>query len=233
MRVVRTRHGARVVQDGLIVSEVRDRPGPTHALFDVLAAAVAAFAPGPRAAVLGFAAGGVVAPLRALGFAHPLRAVDLDLWAVPLFEELSRPWCGEVRIEAGDALAWLTRGRARYDAILEDLSGRVAGEVTKPAVSLGPLPAAMARRLTPRGVAVTNVLPVPGWPWRRLLERLAAPHAAAQVLELEHWENRVLVAGATLEPARRAAARLRRALEALGSREARAFRLRTLRRSLE
>lgn len=229
MRVVRTRTGARILQGGLILSDVRAHPGPTHSLFDLLAGSIAALARGSRCALLGFAAGGVVAPLRAMGYAHPLRAVDLDLWAVPLFDELSRPWCGDVQVEQADAQEWLLRPGEPLDAVLEDLSAEIDGEVTKPPVSLGPLPEAIAGRLAPRGIVVTNVLPVPGWTWRRLLPHLAAPFAQAQVLELKNWENRVLIAGARLEPARSAAARLRRMLGAIGSREADAFRVRTLR----
>jgi hypothetical protein len=229
MRYVRTRHGARIEQDGLIVSEVLRRPGPTHTLFDVLAACMAALAPGARAAVLGFAAGGIVAPLRAMGYGHPLAAVDLSLDGERLFRELSTPWAGQVRVERGEASAWLRTRRTHYDVVLEDLSAMTPRGVTKPDVSLEVLPALMRRRLTPRGLVVLNVLPVPGWSWRRLLAHLAAPYARAQVLVLEEWENRVLLLGDRLEPARTNSHRVRASLRAIGSEEAGAFSLRRLR----
>jgi hypothetical protein len=230
MRVIRTRRGARVEQGGLVLSEVLDRPGPTHSLFDLLAASVSAFAPGPRCLLLGFAAGGVVAPLRALGWGHPLEAVDLSREGEALFRELSDPWCGRLVLHEAEAARWLASRRRRYDAILEDLSLPIDGEVTKPPVSLDRLPRLMASRLTQRGVAVVNVLPVPGRPWTRLLPHLARPFPQALVLTPSGWENRVLILGRALGTARDASARLRRALEAIGSREARAFRVGALRR---
>jgi hypothetical protein len=229
MRVVRTRRGARLEEDGLILSEMLDRPGPTDSLFDVLAACMAALAHGPRTAMLGFAGGGVIAPLRGLGHAHPVEACDLDLGAEPLFRSLSAPWCGRVRVDRADAAAWLRSRRRPYDVILEDLSARVDGEVTKPPVSLEVLPALMRRRLAPGGHVVTNVLPVAGRPWTRLLPLLAAPYARARVLTLDAWENRVLLLGDALPPAARIARELGRALRGLGSREAGALSVRTLR----
>ncbi len=228
LRVVKTRRGARLEQDGLIVSEVLDHPGATDTLFDVLAACVAALAPGPRTAMLGFAAGGVIAPMRAMGFPHPILAVDLSLAGEPLFRRLSTPWCGDVRVDEADAVRWLRRRRHPLDLILEDLSAEVGGELTKPDVSLDGLPRLMAKRLAPGGIAVTNVLPVPGHPWTRLLPHLAAPFRRACVLVLEEWENRVLIAGDTLPDAREIGMRLRRHLRAIGSAEAHAFRVRTL-----
>ncbi len=91
------------------------------------------------------------------------------------------------------------------------------------------LPALMHRRLRPRGVAVMNVLPVPGRPWTQLLPHLAAPFAHARVLVLEAWENRVLVLGDELEPAATCSRMLARVLEAVGSDEAHAFAVRTVR----
>lgn len=231
LRVVRTRRGARLEQDGLIVSEVLDRPGATDTLFDVLAACVAALSPGPRTAMLGFAAGGVIAPMRAMGFGHPIHAVDLSLDGVALFQELSRPWGGEVRVDQADAVRWLRAKQRPFDLILEDLSAAVGGELTKPPVSLDPLPALMASRLRPGGIAVTNVLPIPGQPWTRLLPALAAPYRHACVLVLDEWENRILIAGHALPTARAIGARLRSHLSAIGSAEAQGFRVHTLRRS--
>ena len=217
-------------QDGLILSEVRDSPGPTDSLFDVLAATIAALTPGLRTAILGFAAGGIVAPLRAMGYGHPLLAVDLSLEGERLFRELSDVWCGQVRVTKADAVAWLTRQKRPFDLILEDLSADVDGEVTKPPVSLDELPQLMAERLSPGGIVITNVLPVPGQPWKPLLPMLAAPHPCAHVIELDEWENRVLIAGAQLPSAREVGRQLRMHLDGLGSIEADALTVRTLKR---
>ncbi len=229
MRVVRTRRGARMEEDGLILSEILDTPGPTDTLFDVLACAVAALAPGPRLAMLGFAGGGVVAPLRAMGFGHPIRACDLSLEGEHVFRSLSIPWCGDVVVDEEEASAWLRRSRKRYDVILEDLSAREGGEITKPGVSLEVLPELMVERLRPGGMVVVNVLPVPGWPWTRLLPHLAAPFAEARVIVLDDWENRVLLLGEDLPSAREVSTAMNRSLEAIGSSEAHRFAVRTLR----
>jgi hypothetical protein len=57
VRIERTRRGARMIEGDVVLSEILARPGPTHSLFDLLAAAVTALSPGPRLAVLGFAGG--------------------------------------------------------------------------------------------------------------------------------------------------------------------------------
>ncbi len=211
-----------------MLSEVRCAPGPTHDLFDLLAAAVVALAPGPRLALLGFAAGGVLAPLRGLGWSHPVEAVDLDLGGVALFRELCGSWAGRVRVEQGDALDWLVRRRRRFDAILEDLSVPGVEGGTKPPVSLDGLPELIPRRLAPGGVAVVNLLPVPGMGWGEIAAAAGAHYPARLLVEFELWENRVLLGGEALPPAREAGRLLRERLRLLGSRETHRLRVRTL-----
>ncbi len=219
-RLCRTRRGGRIEQHGVLLSELAGRPGPTHTLFDVLAAALAAFAPGPRLLVLGFAGGSVVAPLRALGAASPLTAVDLSTAGEPLFRELSARWCGRVRVVQAEAGAFLARAQRPFDGVLEDLSIPVGGDLVKPSASYGALPAAIARRLRPGGVAVLNLLPTPGWPWARALEAARRPFAHALELRLADYVNRIVLASdAPLSP-RREGARLRAALRRLRSRQA-------------
>ena len=230
MRIVRTRHGARMEEDGLILSEILDHPGATDTLFDVLAAAVAAVARGPDTLMLGFAGGGMVAPLRAMGFAHPIEAVDLSLEGEKVFRDLSMPWCGQVDVHEADAVDWLRGSRRRYDTIIEDLSARMPDGVTKPPVSLDVLPALMHKRLRARGAVVVNVLPVPGHPWTTLLPHLAAPFDDARVIVLEQWENRVLILGSDLDDARSMSDLIRRLLVGIDSIEANGLSVRTLRR---
>jgi hypothetical protein len=199
-----------------VVSEVRTTPGPTNSLFDVLAACIAALTPGPRVAVLGFAAGGIVAPLRGMGFGHPIEAVDLSLAGERVFRRHSGPWVGDVEVHEEEAGRWLRRRRRPRDMILEDLSTESGGDVTKPAVSLTVLPPLMRRRLAPRGVVAVNVLPVPGTTWQDLLGRIAEPWPEALVVTDEDYENKILLAGA-LPDAREVSRTLRSHLRALGS----------------
>lgn len=230
MKIVRTSRGIRIVQHGLVLSEIRTTPGPTDSLFDVLAATIAALAPGPDVAMLGFAGGGIVAPLRAMGFGHPLEAVDLSLEGEALYREHSGPWAGSVTVHEAEASRWLRGRRRPLDLILEDLSADTGGDVTKPSVSLGPLPALMKKKVGPKGVVVTNVLPVPGLAWREEMGLLAAPWrvrgARVQVVHLEDYENRVLLCG-RLPTARATSATLRRHLRALGSDQADGLTVRT------
>jgi spermidine synthase len=230
VRIVRTRRGARLVEGDVILSEVLARPGATHTLFDVLAASVAALAPGPRVAVLGFAAGGMVAPLRAMGFPHALEAVDLDPAGEALFRELSAEWAGPVSVARMDAVQWLKAQRKGFDLIVEDLSVPSPGGTIKPYATIDELPRLMRDRLAPGGIAVTNLLPLPGTGWPALLARAAHPHDRAAVLALDEYENRFVLAGPGLPDTPDASRRIRAALSGIGSDQARKFRLRTLRR---
>jgi spermidine synthase len=231
VRVVRTPRGARIEQDDVILSEILSAPGPTHGLFDVLAACVAALAPGPRFAMLGFAGGGMLGPLRAMGFPHPVDAVDLSRAGVSLFQSLSRAWAGTVRLSLADAARWLPAGNAPYDVIVEDLSTPGPSGVVKPAASFGEIPALLRARLAPGGVAVTNVLPLPGTRWDSLERRVAAPHARALVIHLEEYENRFVLAGDALPGAAEASRAVRAALRRIGSSQAGKVAVRTLARA--
>ena len=228
MRVVKTRHGIRMEEGGCVLSEIRRHPGPTHSLFDVLAATIAALSSGPRVAMLGFAGGGLIAPLRAMGCWHAIHGVDLSTRGESIFRDLCGLWCGDVTLDEGDAAQWLRAQDTPFDLVLEDLSANVDGELTKPAVSLGALPDLMASKLMPAGVCVTNVLPVPGIPWTDLLHDLRAPYAHAVVLTLDLWENRVLICAHHPLAARTVGRRVRHELQVISSQEQHGMRVRTL-----
>lgn len=220
MRIVETRRGARLVEGGTVLSEIIADPGPTHSLFDVLAAAIATLSPGPRVALLGFAGGGLVAPLRALGFDAPLEAVDLSLEGAKVFDRLAGTWTGQVTIDQDDAARWLGRKRVRYDFILEDLFAMGKQGMVKPDVSFAALPGSIRRHLQPAGVAVFNTLREPGKTWAQIHAPLLAPFARACAIHLDDYENRVLVAGRRLPDAREVSRRVGESLRALGSRQA-------------
>lgn len=228
VRWVQGRGRVQLLDGDAVLSEVRTRPGPTHAVFDLLAAAAAALAPGPRVAVLGFAAGGLVAPLRAMGCSAPIEAVDLSLTGARRFDRVARSWAGSVNVTRCDAARWLSRSRRRFDLIVEDLSVTRDGHVSKPTVSLEDLPALMRRRLTRSGVVVTNLLPIAGWSWRRVFETLAGSYDRALVVSFLRFENRVVIAGDELDGARQVSQRLRSALRRCRSRLAGEIRLSSL-----
>lgn len=228
LKILRLSRRARIVEGDDVLSEVLDHPGPTDTLFDVLAACIAALTPGPRVAILGFAGGGIVAPLRGMGFTAPLTAVDVSLEGHPLFRELAGHWAGRVDVIEADAAQWLRRSKRSYDLIFEDLSVPSTQESVKPVVSLDTLPDLMQRRLRPGGIAVTNVLPVPGTAWTPLLEHLAEPFPAAQVLLPQEYVNRILIAGPRLPAPRRTGRKIRDALARIGSVQTRLLSVRRL-----
>jgi len=230
MKIVRTTRSVRLVDGPDLVSHLRTKPGPTHGFFDLLAACIAGFAAGeertPRAALLGFAAGGIVAPLRAMQWHHPLEAVDLSLDAAEIFHEIAREWGGDVHLTQADAAAWMRSRRTRWDVIVEDLTVRGRFCAIKPPVSVEVLPALFAARLSTWGVAATNALPVPELSWDELLAKLAAPHARAMVVTCEEYENRILLAGPGLTTTTAATARLRTMLRRIRSKQADRFTIR-------
>ena len=200
-----------------MISEILSAPGPTHSVFDLLAAAVVVVRGGSRVALLGFAGGGMVAPLRAMGFAGTLDVVDLDDRGERIFRAVSGAWRGPVRFELGEASEWLRRRSGRFDAIIEDLSVVGPRGVTKPEVSVGRLPRLVRSRLAPGGVAVFNLLPVKGWTWPELIACVGSPFRERRVVSFADFENRVLVAGRVLPSARQLSAGLREALGSIGS----------------
>lgn len=218
VKVRKVRGGWRLEQHGCVLSEVLRRPGPTHSVFDLLAAAVHCFSPGPRVSVLGFAAGGLVAPLRMLGGNHQVRGVDLSLDGFRVFRAAALEWAGDVTVEEAEAAAWLRRQRRRFDAIVEDLSVPQDGDVVKPEVSWRVLPAALRAKLAPGGVVITNLLPTPGMSWRALIAACRTGPGVA--VGLDGFHNRILIQGRGMGEAREAGCRLRAALVRLGSRMA-------------
>lgn len=181
-----------------LISALPRSPGPTHSVFDALAACTYAAAPfAQRIALLGFAAGGVVAPLRAVGSGAVIHGVDLSSQGAQAFRRVASSWAGRVRFTRAEASRWLVR-QAPFDAIIEDLSAQLPGDVTKPDVSLSTLPALIRDRLAPGGIAVINALPRAELSWRDLERTLCKPYAGWLSVGLADFENRILVAGARL-----------------------------------
>ena len=223
-----TKHGLRLSQHGVVISELRTTPGPTHSVFDVLAVLVAALAPDGHLGILGFAGGGMMAPLRRLGVEATIHTVDLDRPAYELFCQHCPEWRAQVAWQQGDAVAWLRARPAKFDLLMDDLSVPHAGDVIKPAICWGVLPGLMRRRLRPQGVAIFNLLRPESGQWNPELKRLAGEFGTALVIHLEEFENRIVVAGNSLPPARELGAKVRHGLRRLRSRQAGRIRLRQL-----
>ena len=215
-----TKHGLRLSQHGVVLSELRTSSGPTHSVFDVLAAIIAVLAPLGRIGVLGFAGGGMMAPLRCLGVDSVIDSVDLDRAGYDLFRRHCPEWVSGVNWEKADAVAWLHRQPRAFSLLMDDLSVPENGDVFKPAISWNGLPKLIRQRLHSRGVGVFNLLPPPGGIRNYDLKRVAGLFGVARIIYLDEFENRILVTGSVLPPARELGLRLRHSLQRLRSRQA-------------
>lgn len=227
MQVTRTQHGLRLSQHGVVISELRTTPGPTHSVFDVLAALIILLRPVGRIGVLGFAGGGMLAPLHGLGMKSPFATVDLDQASYDLFCKHCPDWVGGVRWQRADAVKWL-RQRDGFDFLLEDLSVPQDGDVVKPEICWDILPGLIRKKMNRTGVAVFNLVSAPVGGWRLGLEKVTAGFHHACVIEFEEFENRIVIAGNNLPPTAELGRGVRRLLRQLRSRQAERIRVRLL-----
>jgi hypothetical protein len=150
--------------------------------------------------MLGFAAGGTVAPLRALRVDGRIDAVDLSTEGVPMFRRIARDWAGDVDVTQAEASLWLRSRRIRYGALIDDLSLQVPGDVTKPEVSWTVLPSLMTARRRAYGISVHNLLPVAGMSWRSLIGHVVRDQPAAIEVRSSDYDNRIVVTTGTVLP---------------------------------
>jgi len=220
MQVTRTKYGLRLSQHGVVISELRTSPGPTHSVFDVLAALIIMLRPAGRVGVLGFAGGGMLAPLHQLGLKTNFATVDLDQASYDLFCQHCPQWVASVRWQRADAGQWLKRQAGKFDLLMDDLSVSQDGDVVKPDICWSVLPELMRRRLKSDGVAIFNLMSPPGGRWRRSVAELTRSFRAAQIIHFDDFENRILIAGNDLPSAPVLGRRLAEALRQLHSRQA-------------
>lgn len=220
MDITPTKHGLRLSQHGVVISELRTAPGPTDSVFDVLAALIAVRPPAGCVGVLGFAGGGMMAPLRALGVDAVIHSVDLDRAGYDLFRQHCPEWAGGVNWRQADAVEWLRGQTGKFDLLMDDLSIPRDGDVFKPDISWMVLPKLIRQRLRPGGVGVFNLMLAPGDTWNSALPKITQHFATARLVHLDEFENRVLIAGDKLPAARALGVSLRRELRRLRSRQA-------------
>ncbi len=227
VRRYRTRRGWRFIDRGTIVTEVLCSPGPTHTIFDILAASCLLVPHARDIALLGFGGGSVLAALRALGSRGQVHAVDLDPEPWNLLRGATSGWLRPVQWRRADAVHWLRKSRRPFDVLIEDLSVGPGSGVIKPRETWTDLPGLMADRLRPGGLAVVNLLRREAWDWRESIQIVAAPFREVLLVTSDDHENRVLLAGDTWRDARRVGRQIRDALRRLGSRQATKVRVRT------
>lgn len=209
-----------MVQHGVVLSEVRTEPGPTDSVFDVLAALVAVLKPDGRLGLLGFAGGAVVAPLRCLGVESAIETCDLDRRGYSLFEEHCSRCVGPVQWEEADAVSWLQDVSGAFDLLIDDLSIPLDDDVFKPECSWTTLPPLMKKRIRSNGIVVSNQLKPVNDSWKNGLKIFQELFANVQVVHLDDFENRIVIAGVSLPTIRETSGRLRRELNRLKSKQA-------------
>ena len=229
MDITRTKHGLRLSQHGVVITELRTSPGPTHSVADVLAACISVLRPEGRIGVLGFAGGGMQAPLCALGVETVMDAVDLDRAAYALFCEHCPEWIPRVQWHHADAVEWLCSQEKNFDLLVEDLSVPGDEDVFKPDITWEVLPQLIHDRLVPGGIAVFNLMAPPSGIWIRELEWMAGLWGTARMVSFDDFTNRILITGKALPPARELGAMLRSALCRIRSRQAARIQVRTVR----
>lgn len=223
-----TKYGLRLSQHGVVISELRTSPGPTHSVFDVLAATIAVLALGDRIGVLGFAGGGMIAPLRELGVDAVIDSVDLDRAGYDLFRQHCPQWTRGVNWQQADAVAWLREQLCNFTLLMDDLSVPQDGDVFKPAVSWKVLPKLMRSRLRAGGFGVFNLLPAPGGTWNSDMKGIVDLFRTSRLIALDDFENQILITGDTLPTARELGSQLRQSLRVLRSRQSGRIQVRTI-----
>jgi hypothetical protein len=218
--ITKTKHGLRLSQHGVVISELRLTAGPTHSVFDVLAALVVQFQSRGRIGMMGFAGGGMMAPLAALKLEARLDVVDLNQASYDLFRRHCPDWAKRVNWNQADAGVWLKQQRQSFGVLLDDLSIPVPGDVIKPELCWTTLPALMQQRLSRSGVAIFNLLPQLGNRWNPELAQLRGQFPNARIIHLDDFVNRVLIAGREIPAPRELGRMLRQALRDIGSRQA-------------
>ena len=170
----------------------------------------------------------MLAPVRGLGVTGPVEAVDLERTGYELFLQHCRAWAGTVNWRQADAVDWLRQQPATFGALVDDLSMPLNGDVIKPAITWDVLPELIRNRLAPGGAGIFNLLTPPGGAWNPALARITRLFKSAHLIDLEEYENRILIAGDELPGAREFGVQLRLALRRVRSRHATRIQLRNL-----
>lgn len=187
------RRGRELRIDGTFASYYEPSLPVTGSVWDALAIPLLLLPPARRRRILilGLAGGSVARVVRALAPRAHVVGVELDREVL----RVSRRWLGldalGVDVVVGDARAYLARCRRRFDLIVEDVFVGRGRAVCKPPWLPVPGIALAARRLAPRGLLVSNTIDESAAVARELRRRFPA----ALSIEVDDFDNRVLVAG--------------------------------------
>jgi SAM-dependent methyltransferase len=165
----------------------------TGSVWDALAAPLLWLPPARRRSVLilGLGGGSAARLLRAIAPRARLVGVERDRQVI----RAARRWFDldalALEVVESDALAYLRRARRRFDLVIEDVFVGRGRALRKPEGLTHPGLALAARRCAPGGLVVCNTLDESG----AVARALAGLFPALLCVEIEDYDNRVLVAG--------------------------------------
>lgn len=195
-----SRHGRELIVDGTFASLLRPGLATTGSVWDAIAAPVLALPPGRRRRflILGLGGGSVARILRAVAPRAQIVGVEVDPEVVAVARRDFELGALRAELVRDDALAVLGRERRRFDAIFDDVFVGRGDAVHKPAWLPHPGHDLARRRLAPGGLLVTNTLDEA----RFIARSLRAAHPGVVQLEIEGFDNRILVGGPAVLAAR-------------------------------
>ena len=181
------------------------RPGEisTYCVWDAIAAPLLWLPPKRRRRilVLGLGGGSVARIARALAPEAEIVGVELDRDVIRLARQHFDLDTLGLKIEIADARKWLEKhdprgsqartGTDRFDAILEDVFVGEGDDVHKPDWIPDPAHRIAKALLAPGGILVSNTLDEKA----RITKVMRAQFASVVSIEVEDYDNRVLVAG--------------------------------------
>lgn len=203
------------------------RPGETctRSVWDAIAVPVLALpaARRRRIAILGLGGGSVARVVRALAPRAELVGVEISARVLRTARRVFGLDALGVRTVRADARDWLRAASEPFDAILDDVFVGCGPRVRKPSWHGDEGLSLMAGRLAPGGLLVTNTLDE----WRGVAEAVRVRFPAALLIEVDDYDNRIVVGGPAGLTGRRL--RIAAAADPLLGPSCRAFRFRSLR----
>ncbi|MCA9510001.1 MAG: fused MFS/spermidine synthase [Myxococcales bacterium] len=193
VEVHESRYGRELVVDGTFASLYRPGRATTGSVWDAIAAPVLALPPERRRRFLflGLAAGSAARVVRAIAPRAELIGVEIDREVLRVARAHFDLDALRVEVLRDDALAVLERERRRFDAILDDVFVGRGDAVHKPAWIPHPAHDLARARLASGGVLVANTLDEAS----RVAASLGASFPRVVSIEIEGFDNRVLVGG--------------------------------------
>lgn len=207
MRVVRRSGALELRVDGSLASRYVPGQETGGRVWDALAAPILWLPPERRRRLLVLGLGGGSAARLARALAPRAHIVGVELDGEVL--RAARRWLDleilGLEVVEGDALGFLRRARSRFDAILEDVFVGRGRAVRKPAWLPHPGLELAVRRLRPGGVLASNTLDE----WREVERAVQGLLPRTVCIEVEQYDNRILVGGAAGLDARALRGRMR------------------------